>query len=236
MDRRWTVQAAAPLLPVPQTRPAVPQIQVDDYDAVNPDHAGSSLAYNSDREEADASTADAFPEDETLLHQPGTSNNEDPHEPHELMETEPVERYNSENSNNNLNNSVMPQCYLQCRLGKDATFKNNAICIGSGPEFGFAVGGETCRVSSFKNTQKGSGNCFVGSRVYKGTASVNQNICFTFDPATLMCMTCETTHGILSSSPSCLIVTDQNFVANLSGAAGGEGLCRCRLGRECWNW
>ena len=44
-----------------------------------------------------------------------------------------------------------------------------------------------------------------------------------FDPQTKTCLTCESGHGAPGDGTGCFILTDQNFVANLSGAAGAGG-------------
>ena len=63
----------------------------------------------------------------------------------------------------------------------------------------------------------------MGSRVCQGSVQVNQNIRLSFDPQTKTCLTCESGHGIPSDGTGCFILTDQNFVANLSGAVGAGG-------------
>ena len=102
---------------------------------------------------------------------------------------------------------IFPQIYYQCRAERDATFTNKATELGNGPTFGYEVGGETARIGSFEQNSKGMDSCFYGSRVNKGTTAVNQNICLSFDPL---------------SMPPGFVVSDQNYVANLSGGAGAE--------------
>ena len=64
---------------------------------------------------------------------------------------------------------------------------------------------------------------FAGSRVLKGGTAVNQNLSASFDPATLICVSCKVKHPVITSSgPICVCVSDQNFVSNMSG---GEGWC-----------
>ena len=116
--------------------------------------------------------------------------------------------------------NVLSQNYYQCRSGRDATFKDDAIECSNGPQLGYVVGGESARVGSFESDLKSIENCFVGSRIYRDNVMVNQNICSTFDPATLTCLTCDNSHAVLLDSPVCFCVSDQNFVGNLSGGAG----------------
>lgn len=55
---------------------------------------------------------------------------------------------------------------------------------------------------------------FHGARVCKGNTVVNECVAISFDPATLVCVVCETPHSILNEdgSPVAVIVSDQNFV------------------------
>ena len=64
----------------------------------------------------------------------------------------------------------------------------------------------------------------MGSRICKGSVTVNQNISLSFDPATLTCLTCDDEHMVIADNANCYILADQNFVANLSGAKG-SGSC-----------
>ena len=63
----------------------------------------------------------------------------------------------------------------------------------------------------------------MGSRVCQGSVQVNQNICLSFDPQTKTCLTCESGNGVPGDRSGCFILTDQNFVAKLSGAVGAGG-------------
>ena len=57
----------------------------------------------------------------------------------------------------------------------------------------------------------------------KGGTAVNQDLSASFDPATLICVSCKVEHLVITSSgPICVCVSDQNFVSNMSG---GEGWC-----------
>jgi len=119
--------------------------------------------------------------------------------------------------------NVLSQNYYQCRSGRDATFKDDAIECCNGPQLGYIVGGELPRLGSFETDLKSTENCFMGSRIFRENLIVNQNMSSTFDPATLTCLTCENTHAVLHESPVCFCVSDQNFVGNLSGGAGSKG-------------
>ena len=107
--------------------------------------------------------------------------------------------------------------YYRCRAARDASFSDKAVET-SGPNLGFITGGEERRIGSLDSQGAAINLCFVGSRTMKGNVEANQNISLTFDPATLICIACESEHRMLSSdSPVCVCVTDQNFPANISG-------------------
>ena len=118
----------------------------------------------------------------------------------------------------------MTNLYYQCRAERTSSFRNNAIELGGCASFGFEVGGEKHRIGSFEFKNIESEKCYLGSRICKGTSQVNQNICLSFDPVTRTCLTCESNHGVTGNPSGCFILSDQNFVANLSGAAGA-GTC-----------
>ena len=119
--------------------------------------------------------------------------------------------------------SKMPPIYYQCKAARESTFKNNATELGGCATFGFEVGGESPRIGSFTVDEGARRNCFMGSRINKGTVPVNQNICLSFDPATLTCLVCDSKHTLNDSNVKCYILSDQNFVPNLAGAAGAGG-------------
>jgi hypothetical protein len=61
--------------------------------------------------------------------------------------------------------------------------------------------------------------CFKGPRIEKNGVTVNQFLSCSFDPATLLCITCGREHKILEGEggPDCFAVTDQNFIGTLPG-------------------
>ena len=141
--------------------------------------------------------------------------------PLHTMTTEQVGSLLPSNSESEIKR-VFPQIYYQCRAEREATFKNNSTELGATACFGYEVGGETARIGSFEFDSDSCGKCFFGSRTNKGVNVVNQNICLSFDPSTLTCLSCGNDHPILGSSALNLVLSDQNFVANLSGAAGAD--------------
>jgi hypothetical protein len=62
-------------------------------------------------------------------------------------------------------------------------------------------------------------NCFKGVRIEKNGVTVNQFRSCSFDPSTLLCITCGREHKVLEGEggPDCFAVTDQNFIGTLPG-------------------
>ena len=119
--------------------------------------------------------------------------------------------------------STMPQAYFQCRAARDASFQDKAVEISARATLGTIEGGETARIGSFDLQGSANDLCFSGSRVLRGGIAVNQNMSATFDPATLICITCKKEHPVIANTgPICICVSDQNFVSNLSGT---DGMC-----------
>ncbi len=67
-------------------------------------------------------------------------------------------------------------------------------------------------------------NTFHGSRIKKGTETVNQSISISFDPNNMTCISCPKEHKIIGCVPITVAFSDQNFVANI---AGHNGTCFC---------
>ena len=122
----------------------------------------------------------------------------------------------------------MSSTYYQCRVGRDANFRDRAVEIANIRELGHVVGGEVSRVGSFEKESGLLEMCFVGSRVLRGTDVSNQNISLTFDPSTMKCICCPREHSIfMSGKAMCICVADQNFVSNI--AAGKNCVSMVRL-------
>ena len=95
---------------------------------------------------------------------------------------------------------------------------DRAIETSTRSTLGIMVGGETSRIGALDKESDIVQRCFVGSRVLKGNQLANQNICLSFDPAILACLTCKKEHSvILGSKPVCILVSDQNFVSEITG-------------------
>ena len=99
------------------------------------------------------------------------------------------------------------------------------------------MGGETARIGSFEQNSKGMDSCFYGSRVNKGTIAVNQNICLSFDPLSMICLTCATPHSALTAMPPGFVVSDQNYVAWQTCPVGlGRGRALALSGWRVLGW
>ena len=139
---------------------------------------------------------------------------------------------NGENLKGTDDKLPMHQSYFQCRAARDASFSDKAVEICAVPGLGNIVGGENPRIGSFDNQGPAIDLCFSGSRVMRGGEVVNQNMSSSFDPDTLICITCEKEHPVISANvPVCICISDQNFVANLSGEGGNcVGVVRLETG------
>jgi len=122
----------------------------------------------------------------------------------------------------------MPNIYFQARAARDATFNDSACAISGGAILGSAIGGEPARIGSFEKTGYDMGLCFGGTRIKRGPVETKQNGCFSFDPATLTCVCCESSHPVFVEGETVgICVSDQNFPANLSGAGTTKTCVAC---------
>jgi len=123
------------------------------------------------------------------------------------------------------NNYALPNLYYQCRAARDATFPDSACTISGDDSLGSNTGGDQIRVGSFENNSNEMGSCFHGTRIKKGPVEHQQNGSFSFDPATMTCLICDSPHPVfVTGETTGLCLSDQNFPANLS-AAGTEKNC-----------
>ena len=120
----------------------------------------------------------------------------------------------------------LPSEYFQCRAAREACFSDKAVETSAQVSLGCIVGGEPYRIGAFDQQLNGLGTCFVGSRVSKGEGLANQSISASFDPATLVCISCEKQHPLLGNKPVCICVSDQNFLPNISGGRNCVGVVR----------
>ncbi len=62
-------------------------------------------------------------------------------------------------------------------------------------------------------------NCFKRSQIEKNGVLVNKYLSCSFDPSTLICISCASEHSVIGGGegPNCFCLTDQKFLAILPG-------------------
>jgi hypothetical protein len=111
--------------------------------------------------------------------------------------------------------------YIQCRAAREAACSVEVFEISCNENVSTSTQKKGDRVGSMENSGDGSvGDCFKGARIEKNGVLVNQYVSCSFNPATLVCITCSKEHGILEGGegPECFVLSDQNFVATLPGS------------------
>ena len=118
----------------------------------------------------------------------------------------------------------MPQAYAQCRAAREVELKKGVVEISAVSNFGCEAGEYLKTTGSFMDHSEDVGDCFMGARVQRGGRLANQNLCASFDPANLRCVSCKSEHDIIGSDkPVCICLADQSFVSKITG--GVEGSC-----------
>ncbi len=113
--------------------------------------------------------------------------------------------------------------YGQCRAAREATMAREIVdiscnenALSSEKKKGNRVGTmDRCLDPDVKN-------CFKGARIEKNGNIVNQYLSSSFDPSTLICITCTKEHDITDGGDGsvCYVLSDQNFVATVPGCEG----------------
>jgi hypothetical protein len=101
--------------------------------------------------------------------------------------------------------------YAQCKAAREAANHRIVVDISCNENamVSSTVGGD--RVGSMdRGIDKSIENCFKGARIEKNGVLVNQYLSCSFDPATLVCITCETEHKLLEGGEGteCYCLTD----------------------------
>jgi len=110
--------------------------------------------------------------------------------------------------------------YSQCRAAREAAFVSTVVDISCNENM---LGTETKKWDRIGTLDKQLDSeikeCFKGARIEKNGVTVNQFLSCSFDPATLLCITCGREHKVLEGEggPDCFAVTDQNFIGTLPG-------------------
>ncbi len=116
--------------------------------------------------------------------------------------------------------SEMDATYFQCRAARMSSHKDLLISVSQDESFGKTVTVQSATIGSFED----HGNLtstFLGSRMMRGNETVNESLSASFDPAKLICISCENEHSIIGKNPSVVVFSDQNFVPSLSCASRG---------------
>jgi hypothetical protein len=110
---------------------------------------------------------------------------------------------------------VMDSVYYQCRSARTMCQKDTLVSVSVDESFGKQVIVQSPNIGSFED-QDDIVNTFRGSRIMKGNEVVNKSISASFDPAKLVCISCDIEHAIVGKKPSCYLFSDQNFVSSIS--------------------
>jgi hypothetical protein len=129
----------------------------------------------------------------------------------------------------------MSSAYYQCKAARAASFSHTCTNVESGPNSGSEKTVSFSSISSLNCTGDTEVlKTFRGTRMQNNHGTENQNISFSFDPATLQCISCEIEHSILKTgeggAPPIIVLSDQNFIPTLCG--GGELRCYCKVRRR----
>jgi hypothetical protein len=96
--------------------------------------------------------------------------------------------------------------YYQCRSARTSKLTSDLISINNST-FGQKVTSSAPSIGSFED-HLGIEKTFHGSRFQRGPQTVNQSISASFDPAKLICISCDAEHPIIRDSPTVLLFSD----------------------------
>jgi hypothetical protein len=117
-------------------------------------------------------------------------------------------------------NISLDAMYFQCRSARTAGFKDVLISVSQDDSFGKKLTVPAPSIGSFEDYD-GIKDTFIGSRVMKGNATVNQSVSMSFDPSKLNCISCGNEHAVITGNPTVVVFSDQNFVPTLNCKNGG---------------
>jgi len=109
--------------------------------------------------------------------------------------------------------------YSQCRAAREAAFVSTVVDISCNENM---LGTETKkwdRIGTLDKQLDSEIKDYFKERIEKNGVTVNQFLSCSFDPSTLLCITCDREHKVLEGErgPDCFAVTDQNFIGTLPG-------------------
>jgi hypothetical protein len=110
--------------------------------------------------------------------------------------------------------------YVQCRAAREAGSVGRVVDISCNENVMSAEEKKADRIGTLENSlDPDIKNCFKGARIEKNGNVVNQFMSCSFDPSTLLCITCNREHKVLEGEggPDCFVLYDQNFIGTLPG-------------------
>jgi hypothetical protein len=113
----------------------------------------------------------------------------------------------------------MDDAYYQCNSARTACRKETLVSVSHDSSFGKTVTVQSPPIGSLLDHGE-MDQTFHGSRVMKGHTIVNESISCSFDPGNLKCLSCAGEHNIIEKTPVIIVLSDQNFPANLGCADG----------------
>jgi hypothetical protein len=131
------------------------------------------------------------------------------------MDTGPHISTGITSGNSTVHEHHLDTVYYQCRSARTSKLTSDFISISRDSTFGQKVTSSAPSIGSFED-HLGIEKTFHGSRFQQGPQTVNQSISASFDPAKLICISCDAEHPIIRDSPTVLLFSDQNFVPTLS--------------------
>jgi hypothetical protein len=100
--------------------------------------------------------------------------------------------------------AVAPQefdaMYYQCKSARLACRTDVFVSVSQDNSFGKVVSVQSPQFGSFEDHCNFK-DTFHGSRVLRGSSVVNESISCSFDPANLVCISCNNEHGLVGRIP-----------------------------------
>jgi hypothetical protein len=99
------------------------------------------------------------------------------------------------------------------------SFVDRLVSVTNDGTFGTVVSSPSPQIGHLTD-HDGLAKTFCGSRIQKGTVTVNQSVSLSFDPTNMSCISCNSEHKIVGCLPMTVIFSDQNFVSSIEGKYG----------------
>jgi hypothetical protein len=117
----------------------------------------------------------------------------------------------------------MGTLFYQCRAARIAKMETQTINLCPGSSFGIKTAKAFEQIGCLdKCGDNEITHTFHAGRMCKGGVEVNQCVSISFDPAVLICITCEKQHTLFKNgeTPTALVISEQNFIPTLPGVGG----------------